>query len=99
MLSIATKLTVWEKVQAVPLSTWLSLLVGVLVIVLLVRVWKGLREFNEFAPWIVLVMIGGSVVLYWTYERTEPKIFSPVFDVLAQYLPSKIQYKDAVTPR
>ncbi len=100
MLSIATKLTVWEKVQAVPLSSWLSLLVAVVVIVVLVRVWKGLREFNEFAPWIVLLLVGGSVVIYWTYERTEPKILSPIFDVLAQYLPSKIEYKDAAgTPR
>ena len=40
-------------------------------------------------------MIGGSVVLYWTYERTEPKVLSPIFDFLAQYLPSKIQYKEA----
>jgi hypothetical protein len=100
MLPIATKLTVWEKVQAVPVATWMGLLVGMLVIILLVRIWKGLREFNEFAPWIVLILVGGSVVLYWTYERAEPKILSPLFDVLAEYLPSKIQYKDAaVTPR
>jgi chromate transport protein ChrA len=87
--------TVLQKVQAVPMSTWISCLIAVIVIVVLVRVWKTLQEFNEFAPWIALFMLGGSVVLYWTYERTEPKVLSPIFDVLAQYLPSKIQYKDA----
>lgn len=95
----SAKPTVWEKVQAIPMSTWVSLIVAVLVIVLLVRVWKSLREFNEFAPWIAIVMVGGSVILYWTYERTEPKPLSPVINFLAKYLPSKIQYKDAPAPK
>jgi chromate transport protein ChrA len=100
MLLLATaKPTVLEKLQAVPTATWISLLVAIVVIIALVRLWKVLREFNEFAPWIALVMVGGSVILYWTYERTEPKVLSPIFDVLSQYLPSKIQYKDAPTVR
>jgi hypothetical protein len=91
----ATKPTVFEKLQAVPMSTWINLLVAILILLVLVRVWKKLGEFNEFAPWIALVMVGGSVILYWTYERTEPKVLSPVMDFLAKYLPSKIEYKDA----
>lgn len=91
----AAKSTAWEKIHAVPFSTWLSLVVALVVVFVLVRVWKSLREFNEFAPWLALVLVGGSVVVYWTYERTEPKVLSPVFDVLARYLPSRIQYKDA----
>ncbi len=99
LFAAASKLTVWEKVQAVPMSTWISLLIAVIVVILLVRVWRALRELNEFAPWITLFMVGGSVVLYWTYERTEPKVLSPLFNVLAHYLPSKIPYKDAPVAR
>lgn len=99
LAAAAAKPTVWEKVQAIPTSTWLSLVIAAVVVFLIVRVWKSLREFNEFAPWLVLVLVGGSVVLYWTYERTEPKIISPVIDVFAKYLPTKIQYKDAPAPR
>lgn len=94
----AAKPTVWEKLQAVPMSTWISLIVALIVLFFVVRAWKSLKEFNEFAPWIALIMIGGSVILYWTYERTEPKILSPVMDFLANYLPTKIQYKDAPVP-
>lgn len=94
----SAKPTVWEKLQAVPSATWISLLITLAVVLMVVRLWKKLSEFNDFAPWIALVMVGGSVVLYWTYERTEPKMLSPVFDFLAQYLPSKIQYKDAPMP-
>lgn len=95
----SAKPTVWEKVQAVPLSTWGSLLVAIIVVVLLVRVWKSLGEFNEFAPWIALFMVGGSVILYWTYERSEPKVLSPVINALSQYLPSKIPYKESPAPK
>lgn len=98
LAAASAKPTVWEKLQAVPSATWISLLVAIGVLLLVVRLWKKLAELNDFAPWIVLVMVGGSVILYWTYERTEPKVLSPVMDFLSQYLPSKIQYKDAPTP-
>lgn len=98
-LAAATKLTVWDKIKAVPHDTWISLLIGLLIAFLLVRLWKNLREFNEFAPWIVMFMLGGSVILYWTYERTEPKLLTPVINLLAKYLPSKIPYQDADSPQ
>ena len=62
------------------------------------KVKASLREFNEFAPWIALVMVGGSVILYWTYERTEPKVFSPIINELSKYLPTRIPYKEAPEP-
>lgn len=90
----AAKPSVWEKLQAVPKGTWISLLIAAGVIFLLIRIWKSLAEVNEIVPWIALITVGGTIILYWTYERTEPKLFSPVFDVLARYLPTRIQYGD-----
>jgi hypothetical protein len=63
-----------------------------------VKLWKSLKEINDIVPWIVIVTVGGAVILYWTYERTEPKVLSPIFDELAKILPSKIQYKEAPAP-
>jgi hypothetical protein len=88
----ATKQTVWEKIQAVPKETWISTLIAIGIIIILVRIWKSLAEINEIVPWIALVTVGGTVVLYWTYERTEPKFLSPIFDELAKILPSRIKY-------
>lgn len=93
-LLAAAKPTVLEKLHAVPRETWVSLLIIALVLWLLVRVWKSLSEVNEIVPWIALVTIGGTVMLYWTYERTEPKMLSPIFDQLSRILPSKIEYKE-----
>ncbi|MCU0792627.1 MAG: hypothetical protein MUE42_07215 [Opitutaceae bacterium] len=95
----AAKLTVWEKLQAVPRETWLSLLLTMFVIWLIVRVWKSLQEVNEIVPWVALLTLGTTVVLYWTYERTEPKLLSPIFNQLAKVLPTRIEYKEFSPPR
>ncbi|MCX6938072.1 MAG: hypothetical protein NTU80_09280 [Verrucomicrobia bacterium] len=95
----AAKTTVMEKLQAVPKETWISLLIAIVVLFALVRVWKSLKEVNEFVPWIALFTVGGAVILYWTYERKEPKMLSPIFNELAKILPSRINYQDAPPPK
>ena len=88
----ATKPTVWEKIQAVPKETWISTLIAIGIIILLVAIWKTLAEINEAVPWIALITVGGAVVFYWAYERTEPEFLSPIFDELAKFLPSRFTY-------
>ncbi len=95
----AAKTTVLEKIQAVPKETWISLLIAIVVLFALVRVWNSLKEVNEFVPWIALFTVGGAVILYWTYERKEPKMLSPIFNELAKILPSRINYQDAPPPK
>ena len=90
----AAKLTVWEKVQAVPATAWLTLASSLAVLLVLARVWRTLAEINEVVPWVVFVVVGGTTALYWTYERNEPKVLTPVVDVLAHWLPTQ----DAATP-
>jgi len=99
LLLAVAKLTVLEKVQAVPMATWISLMVFFIVLFILVRIWKSLKEINDIVPWIALITIGGTVVVYWTYERTEPKFLTPIFNQLAKHLPSRIEYKEADAPR
>jgi len=86
-LLAAAKPTVWEKLRAVPLATWGSVLVVILVLWMLMRFWKSLRDINEFAPWLVFVLVGGSVIFYWAMERNEPPFLTPVIDMVADVLP------------
>jgi hypothetical protein len=94
-VSITSKQTVWEKLKAVPKESWISLGVTVLCIIIIIKIWKNLREVGEIVPWIVMVLMGGTVILYTTYERCEPKVLTPIFNELARVLPSKIEYKEA----
>jgi di/tricarboxylate transporter len=94
LATAATKPSVLDKLKAIPSETWISIAIGILVIFVLVRIWKSLREVNEFVPWIVLITVGGAVVLYWTYERKEPKILTPIINELAKILPTRPAYKD-----
>jgi hypothetical protein len=91
----AKKLTVWERIQSIPKETWINVGIALLICIVLIKMWKNLREVGEIVPWIVMVLLGGSVVLYWTYERNEPKFLSPIINELSRVLPSKIEYKDA----
>jgi hypothetical protein len=84
----AKKLTVWERIQSIPKETWINVGIALLICIVLIKMWKNLREVGE-------VLLGGSVVLYWTYERNEPKFLSPIINELSRVLPSKIEYKDA----
>ncbi len=93
--SITSKQTVWERLKVVPKESWISLGVAVLCVIIIIKIWKNLREVGEIVPWIVMVLMGGSVLLYTTYERCEPKVLTPLFNELARILPSKIEYKDA----
>jgi O-antigen/teichoic acid export membrane protein len=96
--AITPKLSTWEKLQAVPLATWWQVIIAVIVIFLIVKAWKTLSSLNDVVPWVVLVTLGGAVVMYWTYERTEPSLLRPIFDELAKIFPSRIEYKEAPMP-
>lgn len=89
MLMLAAKLTVWDKIQAVPLTAWIQLGGAVLALLVLVRFWQQLSEVNEIVPWVVFIVFGGTSLLYWTYERNEPAMLTPVIDILAGYLPTR----------
>lgn len=89
MLTLAAKLTVLDRIQAVPLTAWIQLGGAVLALLVLVRFWQQLAELNEVVPWVVFIVFGGTSLLYWTYERNEPSMLSPVIDILAGYLPTR----------
>ena len=99
ILAAVAKPTAWDKLAAVPHETWLSLLITAFTLWLIVRVWATLKEINEVVPWVALVTLGGTLIMYWTYERTEPRLLSPIFDQLAKVLPSRIEYKNRPEPR
>lgn len=90
---IAAKPTVWEKILAVPRDTWVNLLVGLVLLYMLSRIWMSLKEIHDIVPWVAFITIGGILLLYWTYERTEPRLLTPLIDKLAEVFPSKLQYK------
>lgn len=89
MVLLLAKLTVWDKIQAVPVSTWIHLGGAVLALLVLVRFWQQLAELNEIVPWVVFIVFGGTSLLYWTYERNEPAFLTPVIEILAGHLPTR----------
>jgi len=89
----AAQLTTWEKLQHVPKDTWINLGLCVLAVVIITRVWRGLKKFNDYAPYIAVVVAMSGLMGYWVYERTEPAFLTPVVEPLTGFLPTKAKHE------
>lgn len=91
--ALATQTAVWEKLRHIPGQTWLNLGLCVLTVVVVLRLWRTLKKFNDYAPWIVSMLAGVMLLSYWTYNRTEPRFLTPVVEKLTMFLPTKVKHE------
>ncbi len=85
-----------EKLRHVPPQAWINLGLCLLAVVIVVRLWRGLKKFNDFAPWFAATLAGSFIMFYWVYERTEPKFLTPVVDQLVYFLPTKAHQQQKI---
>lgn len=90
---LAAASSTWENVRRIPSQTWINLGICVLAVVLVVRMWRALRRFNDFAPWIATTLFASMILCYWVYERTEPRFLTPVVERLTFFLPTKSKHQ------
>lgn len=88
----AASSSLWDILRSVPKQTWINIIICVLAVVIIVRLWRALKSFNEFAPYIVAVIAAFLISFYWIYERSEPSFLTPVVDKIAPFFPSKTTY-------
>ena len=93
---VAASPSTLEKIQKVPSQTWINLGICVLAVVIVLRLWRGLKKFNDYAPWFAAALAGSFIMFYWVYERTEPKFLTPVVDRLVYFLPSKTHQEQQI---
>ena len=91
LLVAAAPPTAWEQLQRVPKETWINLGICVLAVLIIVRLWRGLKKLNDYAPYIAAVVAAVMIFFYWVYERTEPRFLTPLVDKLAPFFPTKSQ--------
>lgn len=82
-----------QKIQGIPSQVWINLGLCVLGLVIILRLWRTLKNFNDFAPWIVSILASFMLLSYWTYNRNEPQFLSPVVDKLTLLLPTKSKHE------
>ena len=79
----------WEQIKRVPKETWINIALCLIAVVAVVCVWRALKKFNDFAPYVAAVLAAGLIFFYWVYDRSEPRFLTPVIDKLAPFFPSK----------
>lgn len=89
IIAAAAEPSVLEQLQGVSKQTWINLAICIVALIVVVRVWKVLKGFNEFAPWIAAALVSALIFFYWVYERAEPKFLTPVVDRIAPFFPGK----------
>jgi len=89
----AAQLSTWEKLKHVPKDTWINLGICVLAVVIIIRLWRALKKFNDYAPYIATVVAMCGIMAYWVYERTEPAFLTPVVEPLTGFLPTKAKHQ------
>lgn len=90
---LAAASSAWENFQRIPSQVWINLGLCVIAVVVVVRTWRALKRFNDFAPWIGAVLIATTIMAYWIYERTEPRFLTPVVERLTDFLPTKAKHE------
>ncbi len=85
---------VWEPLLRVPKQTWINLGICIVAIVVIVRVWRVLKNFNELVPYIAAAFAAFVILFYWVYERTEPKFLTPFVEQLTHFFPTKGKQQD-----
>ena len=85
MLVIA--LTNLEKVQEVPASSMVNLVLAVLVLVVAVFLIKQASSMNKGFVFMIAAVIVIIVGMTWVYQRNEPKFLTPFIDSIAPYFP------------
>ena len=88
-MSLAARLTAWEQLKHVPKQTWINLLICIGAVVIVIRVWRALKRFNDYAPYFAALLAGTMIFFYWVYNRTEPKFLTPLVNQLEPFFPTK----------
>jgi len=79
---------IWDKLKNVPLTNWLYLGGGIVVLCAGVFVFKRAVKMNRIIFVILSTMIVVVVLMNWVYNRTEPAFLTPVIDKIAPFFPS-----------
>ena len=90
MLMLA--MTTLEKLQAVPDRFWINaglVVIGGALTFILVR---HAAQMNKYVLSLLVFLFVSTVGFQWIYERNEPRVLTPVVEILAQFLPTKGHY-------
>ncbi len=89
LAAAAPPASTWDQLKAVPQDTWINLAICLLALVVIVRLWRALKKFNDYAPYFAVVVASLLIFFYWVYDRSEPRFLTPVIDRIAPFFPSK----------
>ena len=80
-----------DRLRVIPSQVWLNLGICLVAVIVLVRLWRGLKQMNDFMPYFAAAFASFMILFFWVYNRTEPRFLTPVVEKLTYFLPTKSQ--------
>ena len=78
-----------DKLRHVPRETWIGLLAWIFALIVIVRLWRGLKQINDYAPYLAAIFASAVLFLLMVYNRSEPAFLTPIVDRLTAFFPTK----------
>jgi hypothetical protein len=88
-LLLAAQPTALDKIKHLPTQVWLNLLLWIVAIVVIVRLWRALKQMNDYAPYLVATFTAFVLFMTMVYYRNEPPFLTPIVDKLSNFFPTK----------
>jgi hypothetical protein len=82
-------LTTLEKLQRVPVEFWLRIVMIISVFTLTIVLIRGISQMNKVVLTMTIFVVVTVFGFSWIYERSEPKMFTPLINKIAPFFPSK----------
>ena len=83
-----------EKIKHLPKKNLVNLGLGILILLVVIMVIKQARKMNKYVLLAIVLVTCGVLGFNWVYKRNEPKILTPMVDVIAPFFPSAPSTKD-----
>lgn len=93
---LAAQTPFWDQVRSVPRQFWINAIICILAVLIVSRMWREMKKLNDYAPYFAAVIVTTTVFFYWVYNRTEPRVLSPLVDRLTVFFPTKAKHDEAL---
>ncbi|MBM3851543.1 MAG: hypothetical protein FJ399_00145 [Verrucomicrobia bacterium] len=89
--SAAGQVVLSETLRKIPTEFWWKAGGVAAALIIVVVGFRKLAKMNRLMLGVGLFLGGTSLGLHWVYERNEPKWATPVVQILAGFLPTKVR--------
>jgi hypothetical protein len=77
---------------------FVTILCGFLAVMMTLSFYRLLKSISQGLVAFIMLLILATLVMHWTFTRTEPAMFKPAIDFIAPFFPDAPNYPGSAHP-